>query len=122
MVHLLSAIAESVSDLQLDQNFPRPDPIVIMALDSANAFNTLTREQLEFVLQQGTTHFVNLPGERQEQHKPVGWDILWQHIQVAKAFSSIFMTVKSSKSVANRGSSKVTRWEALFLRWQSIPF
>ena len=81
MFHLLTSVAESVSDIQLDQQNPRTDPTVILALDSANAFNTLSRKQLETVLQQGTAQFVNLQDERREQGKPVGWDILWQHIQ-----------------------------------------
>ena len=81
MFHLLSSVARSVSDIQLDPDQPRQDPLVIMALDSANAFNTLTREQLITVLQRGTESFVNLPGEQSEPDTPVGWDILWQHVQ-----------------------------------------
>ena len=61
MYHLLTSVAESVSDIQLDQQNPRTVPTVILALDSANAFkfNTLLRKQLETVLQQGTAQVVN---------------------------------------------------------------
>ena len=113
MVHLFSAIAESVSDLQLDPNIPRPDPIVIMALDSANAFNTLTREQLELVLQQGTTHFVKLPGERQEQNKPVGWDILWQHIQAHYGCKGLLKYFHDGKVVKISSESGVQQGDPL---------
>ena len=52
-----------------------------MTLDRDNTFNTLLRNQQETVLQEGTTQYVNMQDERQGQGKPVGWDILWQHIQ-----------------------------------------
>ena len=51
MFHLLSSVADSVTD-QHDLDDPRRDPLVILALDSANAFNTLSRAQLTAVLQQ----------------------------------------------------------------------
>ena len=83
MFHLLSSVADSVTDGQRDSDDPRRDPLVILALDSANAFNTLSRAQLTAVLQQGCAHFVNHPRDPLSPGpaQPAGWDILWRHIQ-----------------------------------------
>jgi hypothetical protein len=61
-----------------DPDNPRRDPLVILALDSANAYNTLTRTQLTAVLQQGCAHFVHCPADPQSPAQPAGCDILWQ--------------------------------------------
>ena len=83
MFHLLSSVAESPPAPPRGPSQPPQDPTVIIALDSTNAFNTLTRAQLASVLQRGCAHYVELPQDSQAQHPdcPVGWDILWLHIQ-----------------------------------------
>ena len=81
MFHLLASVAESTTDPPRDPGQSPHDPLVILALDSANAFNTLTRTQLAAVLQHGCDHYVHLPGVSQPQDRPLGWDILWHHIQ-----------------------------------------
>jgi hypothetical protein len=56
------------------------DPIVILTLDSSNAFNSLKRAHLISVLRQGCEQFVG-PEQCSEDGKVIGWDILWRHIE-----------------------------------------
>ena len=80
MFHTLASVAESVRDPAPDPACPRLEPIVLLALDSTNAFNTLKRQVLMEFLQKGTEQ-VNGIEEGNPHTKPVGWDILWRHIQ-----------------------------------------
>ena len=57
------------------------DPLVILALDVKNAFNSLTRQHLCEFLQQGTHVFTTLEGDDLHDNRPVGWDLLWRHVQ-----------------------------------------
>jgi hypothetical protein len=80
MFHTLASVAESVLDPAPDPANPRQEPIVLLALDSKNAFNTLKRQVLMDFLQKGTEQ-VNGTDEGNPRTKPIGWDILWRHIQ-----------------------------------------
>ena len=66
---------------QQEQHAVSDDPLVILALDVKNAFNTLKRQHLCDFLQKGTQYFTTLPEDGQH-NMPVGWDLLWRHIQV----------------------------------------
>ena len=59
-----------------------PDPLVILALDVKNAFNSLTRQHLCQFLQKGSQFYTTVEGGGQDANTPVGWDLLWGHIQV----------------------------------------
>ena len=75
MYHMLKSIGDIA---ETDTNVE--DPIVILTLDSSNAFNSLKRAHLISVLRQGCEHFVG-PEQCSEDGKVIGWDILWRHIE-----------------------------------------
>ena len=69
-------------DHQQPRGSPQADPLVILALDVKNAFNSLTRQHLCQFLQKGSQFYTTLEGDGQDANTPVGWDLLWGHIQV----------------------------------------
>jgi hypothetical protein len=77
MYHLLSCVDAKAKE-QHQSVDEMSDPISKLALDSSNAFNTVTREQLVTVLQQGCESHVKIsqPGSFAA---PYGWDCLWPY-------------------------------------------
>ena len=74
MFHLIKAQLHALPD---DEH---ADPVVAANLDSANAFNCLTRQHLVDVLDAGCQHYAPLPQDDQHD-RPVGWDILYGHLR-----------------------------------------
>jgi hypothetical protein len=56
---------------------PAQFPLVVLALDCTNAFNTLSKQGLLNFLQEGCE---NHGGTTDDQDQPVGWDLLWSYI------------------------------------------
>jgi hypothetical protein len=88
MYHLLSAV-----NAHAEKNQPRceashasnsEDPLVILPMDSKNAFNALNSQQLVHFLQEGCeTHAPNLSPSNEEgctdDPSPYCWDALWPY-------------------------------------------
>ena len=84
MYHLLSAVnahAEKTQPRSEASSTNSDEPLVILPMDSKNAFNALNRQQLVRFLQEGCeTHAPNLrPSNQQctDDPSPYGWDALW---------------------------------------------
>jgi hypothetical protein len=76
MFHLLSCIVQTVPR-GVPLGGPAQDPLVVLALDCTNAFNTLSKQGLLNFLQEGCE---NHGGTTDDQDQPVGWDLLWSYI------------------------------------------
>ena len=83
MYHLLSAVNACAEHRENDaSDADHVDPIVIMPMDSKNAFNTLYRQQLVQILQAGCETKVpnnSSPYPTTPDPSPYGWDVLWPY-------------------------------------------
>ena len=81
---LLSAIHDFFSTEPAQSSLSQEDPFVILSLDSSNAFNCLSREQLFKVLLDGCNITLKSPtqsGASQPMESlPQGWNLLWHFI------------------------------------------
>ena len=86
MFHLLASCARSVQIADEVQQ----DPVVLIALDITNAFNSLSRQSLLDFLAAGCETHVSLgPEPERDLNHPIGWDILWRHIKAHYGTSGI---------------------------------
>ena len=80
MFHLLALLAEAAQGNRTDN--PSDDPIVILAVDSTNAFNTVSRQQVLDTMKKGCRALCP-PGIAEapdSDSKPFGWDIMAGYI------------------------------------------
>jgi hypothetical protein len=117
MYHLLSAV-----NAHAEKNQPcceashasnSKDPLVILPMDSKNAFNALNRQQLVHFLHEGCeTHAPNLRPSNQctDDPSPYGWDALWPYFAAhygchgsLKYYSSGTTSIVQSQSGVQQG-------------------
>ena len=119
MYHLLSAVnAQAEKNQQhcyASHASHSEDPLVILPMDSKNAFNALNRQQLVHFLQEGCeTHAPNLSPSNGEgstdDPSPYGWDALWPYFAAhygchgsLKYYSSGTTSVVKSQSGVQQG-------------------
>jgi hypothetical protein len=77
MFHLIKAQLHAASG---EQRAATHDPVVAATLDCRNAFNCLFRQHLVDFLDTGCAEHASLIQD-EEHDKPVGWDILYNHLR-----------------------------------------